>query len=248
MSGILVTGASSGLGWALAQLYAEPGATLHLVARRSDRLRTLAPLLVERGARPVLHEADVRDRARMEELAQEIMASGGPPALIVANAGIRGEEEGNDHKTMETVFSTNVMGVLNTILPFLPALKKEGRGRIAVVGSLAGYRGLPKAGAYCASKSALSAWTDAIRYEAEPFGVTVSLINPGYVVTEMTRRNPYPMPFILTAPEAARRIRAGLDRGRARIEFPLPLVLLVRTLALLPPRLGDRLLRLASGR
>ena len=248
MSCVLVTGASSGLGWALAHLYAEQGVTLHLVARRSDRLRRLAPLLLERGARPVLHEADVRDRARMEALAREVLDSSGPPALILANAGVRGEEEGNDLRTMETVFSTNVMGVLNTILPFLPVLKREGRGRIAVVGSLAGYRGLPKAGAYCASKAALSAWTDAIRYEAEPFGVTVSLINPGYIVTEMTRRNPYPMPFILTAPEAARRIRTGIEKGRARIEFPLPLALLVRTLALLPPRLGDRLLRLSSGK
>ena len=248
MSTILVTGASSGLGWALARLYAEPGVTLHLVARRSDRLKTLAPILVERGANPVLHEADVRDRSRMEALSREVLESSGPPDLILANAGVRGEEEGNDLRAMEAVLATNVLGVLNTVLPFLPSLKKEGRGRIAVVGSLAGYRGLPKAGAYCASKAALSAWTDAIRYEAEPFGVTVSLVNPGYVATEMTRRNSYPMPFLLKAPDAALRIRSGIDRGRARIEFPLPLVLLVRTLALLPPRLGDRLLRLLSAK
>ncbi len=248
MSVLLITGASSGLGWALANIYAEPGVTLHLVARRSDRLRSLAPLLADRGARPVLHETDVRDQTQMEELATGILESSGIPSLIIANAGVRGEEEGNDSKTMKLVFDTNVLGVLNTVLPFLPSMKTQGGGQIAVVGSLAGYRGLPKAGAYCASKAALAAWTDALRYEAETSGVTVTLINPGFVVTEMTRKNPYPMPFLLTAPEAARKIRAGLGKGRARIEFPLPLVLLVRILALLPPRLGDRLLRLAQGR
>ncbi len=248
MSTILITGASSGLGWALALLYAEPGVTLHLVARRSERLRTLASLLVEAGSRPVLHEIDVRDRKKMEEMASGILTTSGPPSLIIANAGVRGEVDGNDFRAMEQVFDTNVLGVLNTVMPFIPAMKEEGRGRIAVMGSLAGYRGLPNGGAYCASKAALSAWTDAVRYEAEPFGITLSLINPGYVVTEMTRKNRYPMPFLLTATEAARRIRAGIAKGRARIEFPLPLVLIVRTLALLPPRLGDRIFRMISGK
>ncbi|EQD24230.1 MAG: Short-chain dehydrogenase [Leptospirillum sp. Group IV 'UBA BS'] len=140
MSTILITGASSGLGWALSLLYAEPGVTLHLVARRSERLRDLAPLLVEAGARPVLHEIDVRDRKKMEEMAAGLLATTGPPSLIIANAGVRGEEDGNDFRTMEQVFDTNVMGVLNTVMPFLPAMKEEGRGRIAVMGSLAGYR------------------------------------------------------------------------------------------------------------
>ncbi len=246
MANILITGASSGLGWSLALRYGDPEATLHLVARRVDRLQALSALLSDRGARPILHGIDVRDRSEMETLARRILEDEGPPSLIIANAGVRGPEEGNGAEAMRLIFDTNVMGVLNTIEPFLPAMKKAGNGRIAVIGSLASYRGLPKAGAYCASKAALAAWTDAIRYDAAPRGVSVSLINPGYIATEMTRNNPYPMPFVLSPDNAAQRIRAGIDQGRDRIAFPFLLLVLVRILALLPSRWGDRLLRAAS--
>lgn len=245
MSTVLISGASSGLGWALALCYAEPGTTIHLLARRADRLSALSFEISKRGSHAVIHKEDVRDRHRMESLAKKILDADGSPSLIIANAGVSGESGGNDAQTMKEILDTNVLGVLHTVLPFLPAMKTAGSGRIAIIGSLAGYRGLTKGGAYCASKAALSAWTDVIRYESESSGLTVSLVNPGFIKTEMTRHNP-PMPFVLSADEAARRIRIGIDKGAARIEFPLFLVLLVRFLTLLPPRWGDRILRLSS--
>jgi short-subunit dehydrogenase len=246
MPAILITGASSGLGEALARAYAGPGTTLYLLARRAERLVKLSDDLRKKGATPVGYEADVRDRNRMQEIARDILGKNGLPDLIVANAGIRGPERGNGSLAMEAILETNVLGVLYTVEPFLPDLRKARKGQIAVVGSLAGYRGLPEAGAYCASKAALAAWTGSLRYEMEGSGVSVSLINPGFVQTEMTRHNPYPMPFLLSAPEAARKIRKGLERKKALIEPPFPLAILVRLLALLPPRAGDRLFGLIS--
>lgn len=236
------------MGEALSIRLASPGTTLHLVARRRDRLETLAEKILSRGATPRLHEVDVRDRPAMDELARTLLKEGPPPTLIVANAGIRGEGDGNSREAMEEIFSTNVLGVMNTVAPFLSAMRREGRGQVAILGSLAGYRGLPEAGAYCASKAALSAWTDSLRLLLEPDGIGVSLVNPGFVATEMTRKNPYAMPFVLSADDAARRIVRGLQKKAPRIEFPLPMVLLVRILALLPPRMGDRLIRFSGNK
>ena len=246
MAVTVITGASSGLGEALALRLSRPGTTLHLVARRGDRLEALAPRIRERGAIPRLHMADVRSREAMEEIANRLLSEGDPPDLLIANAGIRGEVDGNSATALEEILTTNVLGVAHSLIPFLPAMRQARRGQIVVIGSLAGYRGLPGAGAYCASKAALSAWTDSIRLSLEPDGLSVSLVNPGFIVTEMTRKNPYPMPFVMSAEEAAERIVRGVERRSSRIEFPRPMVAMVRLLALLPPRMGDWLLRRSS--
>ena len=243
---IVITGASSGIGEALALRLAAPGTTLHLVARRRERLEALGERLRAKGAPPRLHAADVRDPDALEKVAQTVLDEGPPPDLLIANAGIRGEGDGNGREAMEEIFGTNVLGVLNTVLPFLPAMRAARKGQIAVVGSLAGYRGLPGGGAYCASKAALMAWTDSLRLSLAPDGIALSLVNPGFVTTEMTRRNPYPMPFVMSADEAAARILRGIERKAPRIEFPGPMVMMVRLLAILPPSLSDRLLWLAK--
>ena len=182
----------------------------------------------------------------MDKVAGSVLAEGGAPDLVIANAGTRGEGDGNGREAMEEILSTNVLGVLHSVLPFVPAMRQARKGRIVVMGSLAGYRGLPGAGAYCASKSALMAWTDSLRILLEPDGVGLSLVNPGYVTTEMTRRNSYPMPFVISAEEAAERIVRGIEKRSSRIEFPLPMVLVVRLLSLLPRRTGDWLIRKIS--
>lgn len=246
MSVIVITGASSGLGEALALRLSVPHATLHLVARRRERLVDLGERVRERGAIPRLHVADVRSPAALAEVAGAVLAEGGAPDLVIANAGTRGEGDGNGREAMEEILSTNVLGVLHSVLPFVPAMRQARKGRIVVMGSLAGYRGLPGAGAYCASKSALMAWTDSLRLLLEPDGVGLSLVNPGYVTTEMTRRNSYPMPFVISAEEAAERIVRGIEKRSPRIEFPLPMVLVVRLLSLLPRRTGDWLIRKIS--
>ena len=246
MAVIVITGASSGLGEALALRLSQPASTMHLVARRGERLEALSPRIRERGATPRLHMADVRNREAMQEVADRVLEEGGPPDLLIANAGIRGEGDGDSAMALEEILATNVLGVAHSLAPFLPSMRQARRGQIVVVGSLAGYRGLPGAGAYCASKAALMAWTDSLRLSLAPDGVAVSLVNPGFVTTEMTRRNPYPMPFVMSAEKAAERILRGIEKKRPRIEFPIAMVATVRLLAILPPSLSDRLLRLAS--
>lgn len=243
MARILITGASSGLGYALARRMSSPDNALLLLARRVGRLDALAQEIRNSGGTVSLYPADVTDQDQMREIARDILSREGVPDLIVANAGIRGTGNGNGPETTEDIFRTNLMGVIYTVDPFMSAMKEARRGQIALVGSLAAYRGLPGAGGYCASKAALSAWSDSLRFEMEPCGITVSLVNPGFVTTEMTRNNPYPMPFLWTADRAAEAIIRGLDRRKARIEFPLPMVLLLRAFALLPPRAGDRIFR-----
>ncbi|MGC8529733.1 MAG: SDR family NAD(P)-dependent oxidoreductase [Leptospirillia bacterium] len=243
---IVITGASSGLGEALALRLARPGTLLHLVARRHERLEALGDALRQRGATPRLYGADVRSSEAMETVAQAVLKEGPPPDLVIANAGIRGEGDGNSLKTMEEIWATNVLGVLHTVLPFLPAMRQARKGQVVVVGSLAGYRGLPEGGAYCASKAALMAWTDSLRLSLSPDGIAVSLVNPGFVTTEMTRRNPYPMPFVMSAEEAAARIERGIEKKTPRIEFPAPMVAMVRLLSILPPSLSDTILRRAT--
>ena len=246
VSVFVITGASSGLGEALALNLASPENTLHLVARRQERLESLAQRLSERGGIVRVYVLDVRDAETMENFALAILEKDGPPDFLVANAGIRGEGDGNGREAMEEILNTNVLGVLNTVHPFLPAMRRARKGQIAVVGSLAGYRGLLGGGGYCASKAALMAWTDSLRMELSCDGMTVSLVNPGYVTTEMTRGNSRPMPFVLSADEAARRILRGLEKRSPRIEFPLSIVLIVRILAILPCTLGDRLIKALS--
>src|SRR5262249_34744236 len=133
-------------------------------------------------------------------------------------------------------------GVLNTVLPLLPALRARGRGQLALMSSLAGFRGFPGAAAYCASKASVRVWGEGLRGELRASGVEVSVICPGYVESPMTARNDFPMPLLMPAGKAARIIRRGPERGQARIAFPLPIYAASWLLACLPPRLTDPLL------
>jgi len=143
------------------------------------------------------------------------------------------------------VLATNIDGVLNTIHPLIPRMRSRGRGQIAIMSSLAGFRGFPGAPAYCASKAAVRLMGESLRGELAALGIEVNVICPGFVRTPMTDRNPFPMPFLMEAERAARIIRRGLERNRGRIAFPLPVALAVRLLAALPDILADRLTRTA---
>lgn len=239
---VAITGASSGLGAALAREYAAPGVRLSLGGRNEERLRSVAEACRARGAQVEAQFVDVTDAPGVEAWIKEAEARA-PIDLVLANAGVSdGTGTGGETKAQALeIFGTNLHGVLNTIFPVLPFMKARGRGQVAIMSSLAGFRGLPGAPAYCASKAAVRVYGEALRGELAPLGVAVNVICPGFVQTPMTDVNDFPMPFLMSADKAARIIRKGLDRNKGRIAFPWPMTLLVQLLGLLPQPLYDHL-------
>jgi len=238
---ILITGASSGLGAALAVAYAAPALRLALTGRDAARLAATAEACRAAGATVEHALLDVTDA---EAMAAWIGAvdDGGALDLVIANAGVSGGMVGGeDEGQTRHLFAVNVGGVLNTVLPLIPRMQARRRGRIALMSSLAAFRGLPGAPAYAASKAAVKAWGEGLSGRLRRDGVAVSVICPGFVATPMTALNPYPMPLIMAADRAAHLIKRRLARGRVRIVFPWPLYALVRLFAALPPGLTDPL-------
>ncbi|MGB4100753.1 MAG: SDR family NAD(P)-dependent oxidoreductase [Alphaproteobacteria bacterium] len=237
---IAITGASSGIGAALAELYAAPGITLSLQGRNAARLAAIAAAAQAKGAVVATGLVDVTDRAALEEwlLARDMAL---PVDLLIANAGISGGTASGGESPEQTrrIFATNVDGVFNTIHALLPAMTARRRGQIALMASLAGFRGLPGAPAYSASKATVRIYGEALRGDIAPHGIEVNVICPGYVTTPMTAINQFTMPFLMSAEKAAKIIRDGLTRNKSRIAFPFPTYLAVWLLAALPPCLTD---------
>ncbi len=238
---VLITGASSGLGGALADAYAAPGRTLALSGRNAERLEATAARCREAAARTLAARLDVTDSGALAAWIDEVDRAS-PLELVIANAGVSGGTGGGEGETQaRRIFAVNVDGVLNTVLPALARMQARGRGQIALMSSLAAFRGFPGAPAYCASKALVKTWGEALRGTLRRDGLEVSVICPGFVRTPMTDDNPYPMPLLMEPARAAALIKRGLARNRARIAFPWPLYLLVAAFGALPPRLTDPL-------
>jgi len=243
---VFITGASSGIGAALAAHYAARGAQLGLVARRAEALAEVARAL---PGSPARYTADVADAHAMQEAARDFMQRFGVPDIVIANAGVSVgtlTEHAEDVAVFERVMRTNVVGLAATFQPFIAPMREARRGRLAGIASVAGMRGIPGAGAYSASKSAAITYLEALRVELRPSGVRVVTVCPGYVATPMTAVNKYRMPFILPAEVAARRISRVIDAGRAYAVVPWPMALVARAMKLLPNPLYDRLFKRAG--
>ena len=240
---IIITGASSGIGAALARVYAMPGIRLALGGRDPERLEAVAEDCRAAGAGVETAVVDVADRDAMSGWTTAVDGRY-PLDLVVANAGVSGGTGGGREPTEQVrrIFAVNVDGTFNTVQPVIPSMMARGRGQIALMSSLAGYRGLPGAPAYCASKAAIKVYGEALRGELAGAGIGVSVICPGYVDTPMTRRNRFPMPYLMDAASAARLIKRRLARNPARIAFPWPMAMAVWLLQALPPGPIDRLL------
>ncbi|MDR1709024.1 MAG: SDR family oxidoreductase, partial [Candidatus Accumulibacter sp.] len=242
---IFLTGASSGIGEALARFYARRGAALGLAARREERLRALAAELAAAGAPEArLYPLDVTDAAALQSAAEDFLAHGEAPDIVIACAGVSVgtlTECREDLAAIRRVLDTNVFGLAAAFSPFIPAMRRRGRGRLVGIASVAGIRGLPGAEAYSASKAAAIAYLESLRVELRGSGIEVVTIAPGYIATPMTAHNPYPMPFMISADEAARRFARVIARGASYAVIPWPMAIVAKVLRLLPNWLYDRL-------
>ncbi|MGH1456023.1 MAG: SDR family NAD(P)-dependent oxidoreductase [Alphaproteobacteria bacterium] len=220
---IIITGASSGIGQALAEYYAAPDVVLGLTGRDAQRLGQVAALCRDKGAIVVEGLVDVTDRQGMYDWICSFDAAH-PVDLVVANAGISagtgGVLIGEPADQVRHVFDVNLNGVLNTIEPLQEKMIERGSGQIAIMSSLAGYRGWPGAPAYCGSKAAVRVYGEALRGALWKTGIRVNVICPGFVESRMTSVNDFPMPHIIKSDKAAEIIGRGLRKNKGRIAFP----------------------------
>lgn len=248
-----ITGASSGLGRALAAALAAPGAVVHLSGRDPARLAETARLVRARGAEATETVLDVRDAAPVAAW----IAQAGRLDLVIANAGVSGGTAGGATESavqIRAIVETNVSGVINTVLPAIALMREQApqsdgvRGRIAVIASIAAFVPAPGAPTYCAAKAFADAWTVATAETLARTGIQLTSVCPGYVATPMTQGNRFPMPGLMSAERAAAIILRGVARGRRRLVFPWWLGLAARVVGLLPPRLATGLLGRAEGK
>ena len=238
---VVITGASGGLGAAIARRYASSGATLGLIARRSSELDRIAK---DCPGPCATHAADVRDSAAMRAAAAEFSTRHGVPDIVIANAGVSIgtlTEAPEDEQAFRDVFEINVIGMMNTFQPFIAAMRNRGSGVLVGIASVAGYRGLPGSAAYSASKAAVISYLESLRVELRGTGITVITICPGYIVTEMTSHNPYRMPFIMTADVAARKIATIIADRKTYAVIPWQMAVVARLMHVLPRFIYDPL-------
>jgi short-subunit dehydrogenase len=241
---VLITGASGGIGAALAKAYARPGVTLALTGRNEERLRAAVATAAAAGAIVLYRALDVRDGAALTSWIGEVEAAH-PLDLVIANAGITGGHHDGADESIEEVrrlIETNFLAACRTVDAALPAMRRRRHGQIAFVSSLAGVRGLSHMPGYSASKAALIAYAEAMRGWLRDDGIEVAIVLPGNVDTPMLARESGPKPMTLTAERTAAIIKRGLARRRACIAFPFPLYWLLRTSTLLPAAPVDKVL------
>jgi len=247
---VFLTGASSGIGVALARAYAAteaPGSlTLGLFARRQEALDELARELgAAYGHKVVSYAGDVRISADVRRAGAAFLARFGPPDIVIANAGVsRGTmtEYADDMPAFAAVFETNVLGMVHTFQPFLAAMRDRGSGTLVGIASVAGFRGLPGSGAYSASKAAAISYLESLRVEERGRGLAIVTLCPGYIATPLTAKNPYSMPFLLQPDDAAARMLRMIAAGRKFAVVPWQMAIVGRVLRCLPRWIYDRAL------
>lgn len=243
---VWVTGASSGIGRELAVQLAARGSAVAASARSEDELATLASGTDLISSYPL----DVTGSGPVADTVENIERDLGPIDLAILSAGTWSQVQparNLDPDTFRRAMDVNYMGTVNALAALVPRMVARGRGHIAIVASVAGYRGLPKAAAYGPTKAALINLAESIRPELEARGVRISVINPGFVRTPMTDVNTFPMPFLMEPDQAARRIVAGLEAGKYEIAFPTRFIVLMKLLRVLPNTLFFRVSRMMMG-
>lgn len=241
---VFITGASSGIGAALAREYAARGATLGLLARRRDQLIALAASLPH-PERHHIYAVDVLDRDALSAAAHDFIAANGGADVVVASAGISHgtlTDRAADLAVFDAVFATNVNATVATFAPFIAPMRRQATPcRLVGIGSVAGVRGMRGAGAYCASKAAVHSYCEALRLELRATNIRVVTIAPGYIDTPMTSKNRFPMPFLMPADRFAAQAAAVIARGDGYRVLPWQMGAVAKLLRLLPNFVFDRL-------
>lgn len=237
---ILITGATSGLGWHLAIQYADTNITLFLTGRNKVKLDMISNICKEKGAKVISKTIDIRQREEMARWIEDIGVKFGLD-LIFANAGISAGTSNGSESTeqINEIFTTNIDGVFHTINPAIKIFEKQKYGQIAIISSLAGFRGLPSSPAYCASKAAVRVYGEGLRGSLTTLGINVNVVCPGYIKTPMTDVNEFPMPFLMEPEKAAKIIKRLLRKNRSRIAFPFPLYFVVWLATLISTAITD---------
>ncbi len=243
---VLITGASGGIGQALALHYASPQRILFLHGRDAAKLDALARLCQDRGANVQTLGCDLAQRGQLSAWQDKLTALGALD-LVLVNAGVTSnigpQAAGEPWPDIERLLDVNLVGAMATVSGVLPAMRSRGRGQIALVSSLSAWYGLPLTPAYCASKAGLKAYGEALRGWLAAEGVAVNVVLPGFVATDMSASFPGPRPLLWAPERAARHIARGLACNRARISFPFPLDFGMWWLAVLPAGLSQRILQ-----
>lgn len=240
---VFITGASSGIGQALAEHYAKEGAIIGLAARRKDRLNTLQASLT---SETITYALDVRDVAALEAAAHDFIARFGAPDIVIANAGVSAgtlTENKEDINTFKGVIDINLLGMVHTFQPFIASMKQAGNGSLVGIASVAGIRGLPGAGAYSASKAAVISYLESLRVELSVDWINVTTIAPGYIKTPMTDINEYNMPFLMAPEVAAKKLARAIAKKKRFIVIPWQMGWVARLMRLLPPWLWDYMMK-----
>jgi short-subunit dehydrogenase len=232
----VITGASSGIGWALAKELAKQGCKVGLVARRRENLAALADEIDREGGVAAFAAANVGNRAALGDAVREVAGKLGPVDLLVANAGVGAPTllSPMNVPDVEKMFQVNVLGVVYAIEAVLPGMLERGTGHLAAVSSMAAYKGLPGESGYSASKAAVNTYLEGLRIQLRDRGIAVTTICPGFVKTPMTDVNNFHMPWLLQADDAARRIVRALARRKKVFNFPWQMSVLMKVTSWLP--------------
>ncbi len=241
---VFLTGASSGIGEALALEIVKRGAALGLLARREDLLKTLAEKCSQNGGQAIYYAVDVTNAEAVSEAAKSLHKDFGKIDILIANAGIGGNNEQTRHLDPEAVakvVNTNLMGAVNAIAAVLPFMREQKSGHLVAVSSLAAFRGLPKSAAYCASKAGMTAFFESVRLDVRRKGIDVTIIHPGFIKTPLTDGRENIMPFLMELDEAIPLFIRAIEQRRKFAAFPWQLAAIVRAGKFLPAWLYDKI-------